>query len=263
MKRKIRYKTGRPYKRQILVVAMIIGLLTVGLGGLLYSSEHYLNHQDFADYKIRGIDVSRHQGEIDWKQVDPQHYRFVFIKASEGGDYQDPKFAENWQQARQQGLVVGAYHFYRNCKSGAEQARNYISIVPSMADSLPPVIDVEFQKNCSDLTAEQLQQQIGIMAKMLEQHYAKKPIFYTTPNYYKAYIQGKFDDYSLWLQDLKNLPPKIDRRPWLFWQYSHTGQVNGIDTEVDLNVFRGHAQDFKRLIQPQSKSAENKNIIGE
>ncbi len=225
---------------------IIVLLMLTASGGLLF---HYFeNPQKFEEYTIHGFDVSHHQGEIDWKKIDKK-YQFVFIKATEGGDFKDPRFTENWKNAKDSGLKVGAYHFFRNCKTGLEQAQNYIDAVPKQTDSLPPVMDLEFQWNCPDVTAEQLQTEIATMAKTLESHYGKKPIFYTTPNYYQSYIKGKFDDHVLWIQDLKEPPPRFDQRPWLFWQYSQKGKISGIEKEVDLNVFRGTTMDFDVFLQ--------------
>lgn len=210
-----------------------------------------LQAKKFIDYDIQGFDVSRHQGAIAWQEIDPKKYAFVFIKATEGGDYRDPSFLYNWQHAHAQNLKVGAYHFFRNCKSGAEQAQNYIQTVPKKANSLPPVIDLEFQWNCPEVTADELQKQIQIMANQLQQHYEKRPIFYTTPNYYQNYIQGKFDHYSLWLQDFKHQRATHDKRPWLFWQYSNQGKIKGITGDVDLNSFRGTAKDLQDLTKSE------------
>ncbi|MCH4246694.1 MAG: glycoside hydrolase family 25 protein [Acinetobacter populi] len=247
-------RINRRISQKVVVSVMAVALLSLGLGGALFFSQNYLNPQNFNDYAVQGFDVSRHQGEIQWQKIDPKKYQFVFIKATEGGDYQDPKFQENWLNARQQGLAVGAYHFFRNCKTGEEQAKNYIQAVPKKSDSLPPVMDLEFQWTCPEVNAEQLQQRIRSMADKLEQHYGKKPIFYTTPNYYKTYIEGQFEGYTLWLQDLKDVPPRIDQRPWMFWQYSHTGKINGINTDVDLNVFRGNIADFQLLLEPKNST---------
>lgn len=245
-------KRKKKYSQQKkMVMIMAATLLSVGFGGILYWSTHYSNPENFADYQIHGIDISRHQGDIIWKNFDKQQYQFIFIKATEGGDYQDPKFQENWLNAHELDLYVGAYHFFRNCKTGEEQANNYINTVPKRQNSLPPVMDLEFQWSCPEVSAEQLQQRIAVMAKNLQQHYGKKPIFYTTPNYYKTYLQGHFDDHVLWLQDMKNSPPLLDKRPWLFWQYSNQGKVAGIQGNVDLNVFRGNDEDLKLLIQQQ------------
>jgi len=57
----------------------------------------------------------------------------VFIKATEGKDYQDAYFQANWRGTKEHGLLRGAYHFYAEHNSGAEQANNYISIVPKEA----------------------------------------------------------------------------------------------------------------------------------
>lgn len=242
----------RRFSPKVMMSIMAVALLSLGLGGALFFAQNYMNPQNFNDYAVQGFDVSRHQGEIEWQKIDPKKYQFVFIKATEGGDYRDPKFQDNWLNARQQGLAVGAYHFFRNCKTGEEQAENYIQAVPKKSNSLPPVMDLEFQWTCPEVSAEQLQQRIRSMAQKLEQHYGKKPIFYTTPNYYKTYIQGQFDDYVLWLQDLKNIPPRIDQRPWIFWQYSHSGKIAGINTEVDLNIFRGNREDFQLLLDAKT-----------
>lgn len=101
-------------------------------------------------YPVRGIDVSRHQGDIDWKRVAADDVSFAIIKATEGGDWVDPKFSENFREARAAGLKVGAYHFYRFNRTGAEQAQNFIKTVPRNRDMLPPVIDIEFSGNKSD-----------------------------------------------------------------------------------------------------------------
>lgn len=230
-------------------------LASLGLAGMIYQFEQNRYPKSFADYPVQGFDVSRHQGKIDWRKIDPARYQFVFIKASEGGDYQDPNFSHNWQQARDQGLKVGGYHFFRNCKSGAEQAANFIAMVPKVADSLPPVIDLEFQWQCPEVTAEQLQQQIAIMAQLLQKHYAKVPILYTTPNYYRSYLAAKFSQYPLWLQDFKQRPKAHESRPWLFWQYSQQGQIPGIAGAVDINIFRADRAALQQLIaQPAASS---------
>src|SRR5690349_2704594 len=63
-------------------------------------------------YPVRGIDVSHHQNEIDWRKVAHDDVSFAFIKATEGGDHRDTRFATNWKEAQAAGLKVGAYHFF-------------------------------------------------------------------------------------------------------------------------------------------------------
>src|SRR5690349_7236247 len=69
-----------------------------------------------------GVDVSAHQGTIDWPTVAADGVSAAYLKATEGATFRDPAFAHNWQQARAAGLQVGAYHFFTLCRGGAEQA---------------------------------------------------------------------------------------------------------------------------------------------
>ncbi len=73
---------------------------------------------------------------------------FAYLKASEGGDHRDRRFAANWQAARQAGIAVGAYHFFTFCRPGAEQAANFLAAAPTTADALPVAVDLEFGGNC-------------------------------------------------------------------------------------------------------------------
>ena len=63
------------------------------------------------------------------------------MKATEGGNFIDPKFRSNWKSAGKINISRGAYHFYRICKNGIEQAENYISVVPKHENSMPHAID--------------------------------------------------------------------------------------------------------------------------
>ena len=60
-----------------------------------------------------GIDVSRHQGRIEWQKVPIRDISFVYIKATEGATYIDPCFHYNIKGAAEAGFKVGAYHYFR------------------------------------------------------------------------------------------------------------------------------------------------------
>ena len=75
-----------------------------------------------------GIDVSAHQDAIDWQRVAEDNIRFAYIKATEGGDFVDKRFDENWRGAGAAGLDRGAYHFFTLCTPGEAQARNFLTI---------------------------------------------------------------------------------------------------------------------------------------
>jgi lysozyme len=95
-------------------------------------------------FPVHGIDVSKWQGEIDWAEVKRAGTAFAFIKATEGGDHLDERFAQNWAAAKAHGIARSAYHFVFWCRPAEEQLAWFRQNVPADADALPPVLDVEW-----------------------------------------------------------------------------------------------------------------------
>ncbi len=204
------------------------------------------------EYPIKGFDVSHHQGDIQWQSISPQEFKFVYLKATEGGDFKDRKFQDNWLKAREQGFLVGAYHFYRLCRDGQIQAQNFIETVPKKTDSLPPVIDLEYDSNCiNTYTREQLLKEIQVMHDQLYQHYGLQPIFYTSKAFYNIVLVDKFKQTPLWIREYQGQPELKGNPKWTFWQHTSQGQIKGIPTLVDLNVFQGSEQDWISFLERQ------------
>ena len=92
-----------------------------------------------------GVDVSSYQADIDMNQLKEQDIQFIYIKATEGSGSQDKRFAENWKNAQDAGLMSGAYHFFSYDSEGRTQAENFINTVgPDLNGRLIPVVDVEY-----------------------------------------------------------------------------------------------------------------------
>lgn len=192
---------------------------------------------------VRGVDVSEYQGDIDWEILAQQGIDFAFLKATEGTDYVDPYFAQNYENAKKTGLRIGAYHFFSFESSGAAQAENFCNTVTAFDGMLPPVADVEYYGDFESLTAEQvtaIRREMTAFLTALEQHYGQKPILYCSEESYADLVQGHFDEYDLWISNFKTKPDSdLD---WTFWQYSDTHTFPGYDgTEqcIDVNIFRG------------------------
>lgn len=199
--------------------------------------EQKAEQKDPADFELQGIDVSQHQGRIDWEDVAEAGIDFVFIKATEGTDWIDPRGHSNWVGAKDAGLRVGAYHYYLLCKTGAQQAAHFMDIVPVDRTALPPVIDLEHAQNCGlDQPREEVRAEISVMISKLRHHYGKDPVLYTTQAFYRDWLQGAFPANPIWIRDIRAYPVLPDGRDWTIWQYSHRGHVPGIDGEVDRNV---------------------------
>ncbi|MDF7812236.1 GH25 family lysozyme [Hymenobacter sp. YC55] len=232
-------------------IIVTLGVLTImSVIVMFYKGLLRLNYPSYKEFPVQGIDISHHQGDINWDKLTNEKISFVFIKATEGGDYKDPKFQINWVNAKNAGLAVGAYHFYRLCKTGTEQADNFISTVPRNDGNLPPVIDLEFGGNCqTDKTDEIIIQEVQDYTDIVKEYYGQTPIFYVTIEFYEKYLQNRFTDYPIWIRDISTRPELPDRRSWVFWQFANRGHIEGIDGYVDLNVFNGDKIEFLKLIK--------------
>lgn len=232
--------------RVVLTLLSMVGILAL-LGSLFYFGVLQFNYPSRAKFPIRGIDVSHHQGVIDWKAVGGEGFKFVFIKSTEGTSYRNPQFQDNWTGAKQAGLLRGAYHYFSFCWPGEPQAQNFIAVVPKDELDLPPVVDIELGGQCPDVPdPKEVKVELGKLLKGLERVYGRKPILYVGA--YEEIVQGDFDDYPLWVANIFSYPRLPNGAKWAFWQYANRVRVRGIDTFVDVNVFGGSEADFGRFV---------------
>jgi lysozyme len=202
------------------------------------------------DYEVHGIDVSRHQGKINWESVSTHtsndiDISFAFIKACEGRTVRDNYFQENWKAAKEVNMLRGAYHFFRPHLTADEQFNLFKGIVKLQKEDLPPVLDVETRGSCPPA---RLKKSVKRWLVLAEKHYGVTPILYTSYSFYRHYFSGKeFEKYPLWIahyatDDLNRLTKK-----WEFWQHNESGRVKGIRGAVDFNVYKGDFSDLLRL----------------
>lgn len=236
--------------RKAFVIFLAILVTGIMFRVIFYQGYLRLNYPSYSRFPVQGIDVSHHQGYIEWDAVDKQQVHFAYIKATEGGDFRDKRFNENWDNAGKNGIIVGAYHFFTFCKSGEEQALNFISIVPVEENTLPPAIDLEYGGNCkTSKNKEEIYRDIEVMEQMLFAHYGKKPVLYATKEFYNDFLTGKFPDNPIWYRNIYKKPVLNDKRKWIFWQYANKAHLQGIETFVDLNAFAGSIEEFKLLLR--------------
>ena len=200
-------------------------------------------------HSVYGIDISRHQGIIDWEKLKSEHspeapISFVYIKASEGSDFKDSKFAENFKNARKHGFARGAYHYFSTTSSGATQANLFINTVKLQPGDLPPVLDIEEKPKNKKKYIEEAK----IWLKKIEEHYGVKPIIYASSKYKKKYLDDPFfKEYPSWVAHYY-IPRLTEGEEWLMWQCSDLGVIPGIKEKVDINIFNGSEKQFKALL---------------
>lgn len=200
-------------------------------------------------YSIRGIDISHHQGTINWDklenaEINGERIRFVFVKATEGASDVDKNFLSNFRLARENGLVRGAYHFFIPKTSARLQAKNFIHHVPLEQGDLPPVLDIESTGN---LSPTQLRDSTLVWLKILEKRYGVKPILYTYYKFKTEYLgTPEFDKYPYWIAHYYVDTLRYDGA-WKFWQHTDRGHIDGIKGFVDFNCYNGSMYDLQQL----------------
>ena len=202
-------------------------------------------------YEIHGIDISHHQGRIDWGKlkdhgmIDKFPVRFIMIKATEGATQTDENFRDNFYQAREYGFTRGAYHFYSVHTPARKQAEHFLKQVKLENGDLPPVLDVEHKpKNQTD---DEFKASVLEWLDIVEKHYNVKPIIYTYYKFKTRYLNDSiFDQYPYWIAHYY-VDSVTYQGQWKFWQHTDVGRLPGIKGDVDFNIYNGSYYDLRQM----------------
>ena len=202
----------------------------------------------YTDCRV-GIDVSSHQGTIDWTQVAETDIEIVMVRAGYRGYGQAGKLVED-TNARQNilgaaaaGLDVGAYFFSQavNVEEAEEEANMLLEILEGMPISMPVVYDWEYisaEARTAHVNARTLTDcALAFCAIIEEAGYTPMVYFNKYQSQHLMHISElkQYDFWLAWYSDRMNFPYKVR-----MWQYTDTGRVPGIETNVDLNVYFTH-----------------------
>lgn len=212
-----------------------------------------MNIPDNAD----GIDVSNHNGSVDWGQVAADGQKFTFVLATDGESFTSSTFNEQYQGAKDAGLMAGAYHFGRPSGSATGQADRLLQTTGGYQNdgkTLPPVLDLEVDPNtggCYGKSAAGMHEWTQEFISHIKGETGKDPIIYASPSFWQNCMDssGAFSNNPLWLASYGVDDPKVPGGwdEYTFWQYSETGSVDGVSGPVDTNKFQGTGEDLKRL----------------
>ncbi|MBB3699877.1 glycoside hydrolase family 25 protein [Flammeovirga yaeyamensis] len=201
-------------------------------------------------YTVHGIDVSHHQQYIDWSRVSKMHaqgqsIKFAYCKATEGLDHSDRHFSHNKKRSKEHQISFGAYHFFRPKKDGKQQADFFLNTVGDLAPAdMVPVVDIEVLDRVSPST---MRKRLKDFLDHVESAIGVKPMIYTGDVFYKDYLKGYFPKYRIWIANYSNGTQSSEKR-WTMWQHSQTATVDGIPGKVDMNVFYGNWEQFKKAM---------------
>ena len=213
-----------------------------------YSPEDFVMVDGFMTHKTApymvGIDVSSHQGEIDWKQVKDAGVEFVIIRlgyrgyGEEGRLVKDPMAQEYYEGAKEQGLLVGGYVFSQALteQEAVEEAEMALEVTADWQLDLPVAFDWEFlhfEARTQDMVPRLITNCAKAFCSTLEAG-GVQPMLYTGL-YVKTLKLEEVKQYPMWLALYSE---NMSYDYWMnFWQYSCTGKVPGIETDVDLNIY--------------------------
>lgn len=281
------------------IVFLLVGFLTVNLflfynknikktsyGTPLYyefkpnTIVAYQNHPDYSSIDISekflsygisyGIDVSEWQGDIDWEKVKNTGISFAMIRCGYrqivGNDlYEDVKFKQNIEGAIASGLQVGVY-FYgtaKNEKEAIEEAEFTVNLIKDYNITYPVVYDAETfnrgrlaRTSYSDITNNILTFTETVSS------YGYETMIYS---YYDAFTYmldtGKFDGKLIWLSHFSETTGYTGN--YNMWQYTESGRVDGIKTNVDLNISYINYVDSEEdiVVNPHHKEINDKDMI--
>lgn len=199
-----------------------------------------ISHKSHKNIKRQydGIDVSHHQGKIDWKEVaKDKQIKFVYIKATQGTSIKDKNYEQNIKGARRQGLRCGSYHYLSCLTSVRSQFRNFQKAMRGHKQDLIPMIDIEHE-GVKRWSKKQVQDSVALFAKLIERKYGKKPLIYSHVNFYNSHLTPRYNKYFLFLSRYSPERPSIKGvGRHNIWQFTDRGRVRGIHGNVDLDRF--------------------------
>lgn len=194
-----------------------------------------------------GIDVSKWQGTVNWPKVKAAGVKFAFLRVSDGTAAKDAMFATNWAATKANGIIRGAYQFFRPAQNVTTQADMMIAAIGTYTPGdLPPVIDVEDDGGLAPATVasrvrqwvDRVQAALGVM-----------PIVYTGKYFWRDEVGGpaSFAPNALWIAQYTSLCPDIPApwTKWTFWQYTESGTIDGVSGPVDTNRFNGSLEQLQ------------------
>jgi len=213
----------------------------------LTNDETGIFYEGDENYTIRkGVDVSKWQGRIDWKQVKEDGYDFAFLRLGyrgygASGDLAiDETFYYNIQNARKHGIDVGVYFFSQAIseEEALEEAEYVLAALEGYKLQLPIVYDPELiedeEARTNGVTGEQFTKNTIVFCDAIQAAGFETMVYSNMIWEADLFNMEQLQKYDFWYADYEAVP----QTPYdfVFWQYSETGRVKGIDGNVDLNI---------------------------
>jgi lysozyme len=193
-----------------------------------------------------GIDLSHHNGGIQWAKMKGQHLPdFVFLKATEGTHFKDRRFEDHHKEFTKRGVPCSGYHFFRFNKNGEAQARFFLQCTQPQRGDLLPVLDAESHHS---LDSDDLaQKNIDLFMETIKKEIGVYPIVYCQESFYKKFFEEKYEGkIYLWISNFIQEP----FIPYDIWQKSEKHRHPAFKGRIDYNVLQHSRTSLSNLLIP-------------
>lgn len=186
--------------------------------------------------KYKGIDISSWQGEVNFKEVKENGIEVVYIKATEGSHYLNPRADEYYLKSKSNDILIGFYHFFSPKVDAKIQANYFSSYVKKKDFNCKLALDIEITDGCN---ADELSKNCIIFLEEVKSITGKEVVVYTYTSFARASLTKELGRYPLWIANYDVEKP--EKNPiwdeWIGFQYSESGNIQGISTYCPLDVF--------------------------
>ena len=185
---------------------------------------------------MRGIDVSMHNGNVDYSKVKSSGIEVVIIKATEGVDYIDPYLERNYTNSKQNGLYTGFYHFMSEKTDPVRQAEDFFNSIKNKQYDVIPVLDIETNNN--NRSSKEVTDRCLEFLNRFKALSGIDCVIYTGGYFGRDLLDDRIKSYKAWIAHYGVAEPMYTGFTEVVGhQYTETGAVNGISGNVDINNF--------------------------
>lgn len=207
---------------------------------------------------MKGIDVSKHQGKIDWQKVKNASVEFAMIRAGYGryDNQKDPQFEANYAGAKSVGIPVGAYHYSyaKTVEQAKAEAQTFLGWIKGKTFEFPVAFDIEDNSQVN-LGKQLISDMIRAFCETVE-----AAGYYVSVYANKDWLVNRIDEdckkkYDTWLAEWRSGEPTYTGT-YGMWQYTSSGEVNGITGRVDMNM---SYKDYPAIMKANGLNGIKKN----
>ena len=189
-------------------------------------------------YPVQGVSVDESHGEITWHVAGATGVDFAYIRATDGAETRDARFADNIRNASEAGVRVGALHNYDLCRLASDQATMFVTTVPRRANMLPPAVRLAFDNGCGERPGRALVlSELNTFLNQIEAHSEKPAVIAVSRDFEELYDISSGIDRTFWLE-ANFFPPDYATKPWVMWRASDMRRISGVDGPINWNVVR-------------------------